>query len=65
MELLTTITTNIAHVGIELLEIAAMGILLFGSGKIQTVACIRSGGRAAVSGASFRISHNKTAYKET
>ena len=33
MELLTTITTNIAHVGIELLEIAAMGILLFGSGK--------------------------------
>ena len=33
MELLTTITTNIAHVGIELLEIAAMGILLYGSGK--------------------------------
>ena len=33
MELLTTITTNIAHVGIELLEISAMGILLFGSGK--------------------------------
>ena len=33
MELLTTITTAIAHVGIELLEIAAMGILLFGSGK--------------------------------
>ena len=33
MELLTTITTNIAHVGIELLEIAAMGILLFGSAK--------------------------------
>ena len=33
MELLTTITTNIAHAGIELLEIAAMGILLFGSAK--------------------------------
>ena len=33
MELLTTITTAIAHAGIELLEIAAMGILLFGSGK--------------------------------
>ena len=33
MELLTTITTGIAHAGIELLEIAAMGILLFGSGK--------------------------------
>ena len=33
MELLTTITTGIAHVGIELLEIAAMGILLYGSGK--------------------------------
>ena len=33
MELLTTITTNIAHAGIELLEIAAMGILLYGSGK--------------------------------
>ena len=33
MELLTTITANIAHAGIELLEIAAMGILLFGSGK--------------------------------
>ena len=33
MELLTTITTNIAHVGIELLEIAAMGILLYGRGK--------------------------------
>ena len=33
MELLTTITTNIAHGGIELLEIAAMGILLYGSGK--------------------------------
>ncbi len=33
MELLTNITTGIAHVGIELLEIAAMGILLFGSGK--------------------------------
>lgn len=33
MELLTTITTTIAHVGIELLEISAMGILLFGSAK--------------------------------
>ena len=33
MELLTTITTNIAHGGIELLEIAAMGILLYGSFK--------------------------------
>ncbi len=33
MELLTTITTHIAQVGIELLEIAAMGILLYGSGK--------------------------------
>ena len=33
MELLTTITTGIAHAGIELLEIAAMGILLFGSVK--------------------------------
>ena len=33
MELLTTITTYIAEAGIELLEIAAMGILLFGSGK--------------------------------
>lgn len=33
MELLSTITTAIAHVGIALLEIAAMGILLYGSGK--------------------------------
>ncbi len=33
MEFLTTITTYIAHAGIELLEIAAMGILLVGSGK--------------------------------
>ena len=33
MELLTTITTYIAQAGIELLEIAAMGILLIGSGK--------------------------------
>ena len=33
MEMLTNITTFIAHVGIELLEIAAMGILLVGSGK--------------------------------
>lgn len=33
MELLTTITTYIAEAGIELLEIAAMGILLIGSGK--------------------------------
>ena len=33
MELLTTITTGIAHAGIKLLEIAAMGILLIGSGK--------------------------------
>ena len=33
MELLTTITTGIAHAGIELLELAAMGILLIGSGK--------------------------------
>ena len=33
MELLTTITTYIAQAGIELLEIAAMGILLIGCGK--------------------------------
>ena len=33
MEQLTTITTYIAHLGIDLLEIAAMGILLYGSGK--------------------------------
>ena len=33
MELLTTVTTYIAQAGIELLEIAAMGILLIGSGK--------------------------------
>ena len=33
MELLSTITTTIAHVGIDLLEISAMGVLLFGSGK--------------------------------
>lgn len=33
MELLTTITTVIAHAGIDLLEISAMGILLYGSGK--------------------------------
>lgn len=33
MELLTTITTYVAEAGIELLEIAAMGILLYGSGK--------------------------------
>ena len=33
MELLTTITSNIAHAGLELLEIAAMGVLLYGSGK--------------------------------
>ena len=33
METLTTITTHIAQVGIEVLEIAAMGILLIGSGK--------------------------------
>ncbi len=33
MELLTTITNFIAHVGIDLLEITAMGILLVGSGK--------------------------------
>ena len=33
MELLTTITTTIAHAGIDVLEIAAMGILLYGSGK--------------------------------
>lgn len=33
MELLTTITTYIAEAGIELLDIAAMGILLYGSGK--------------------------------
>ena len=33
MELLATITSCIAHVGIDLLEIAAMGILLFGSCK--------------------------------
>ena len=33
MELLTAITTHIAQVGIELLDIVAMGILLYGSGK--------------------------------
>ncbi len=33
MELLTIVTTYIARVGIELLDIAAMGILLYGSGK--------------------------------
>ena len=33
MELLTTITTYIAEAGIEILEIAAMGILLYGSIK--------------------------------
>ena len=33
MEMLTTITTHIAQVGIELLDIVAMGILLYGSGK--------------------------------
>ena len=33
MELLTTITTYVAEAGIELLEIVAMGILLYGSGK--------------------------------
>ena len=33
MELLTTITNYIAQAGIELLDIAAMGILLYGSGK--------------------------------
>ena len=33
MELLTDITHAIAHLGIDILEIAAMGILLFGSGK--------------------------------
>jgi uncharacterized membrane protein len=33
METLTTITTHIAQVGIELLDIVAMGILLYGSGK--------------------------------
>ena len=33
MELLTTITTHIAQVGIELLDIVAMGILLYGRGK--------------------------------
>lgn len=33
MELLTIVTTYIAQVGIELLDIAAMGILLYGSGK--------------------------------
>ena len=33
MELLTSITTFIAHAGIELLEIAAMGVLLYGSFK--------------------------------
>ena len=31
--ILTTITTHIAQVGIELLDIVAMGILLYGSGK--------------------------------
>ena len=33
MELLTTVTTFIAHAGIEILEIIAMGIILVGSGK--------------------------------
>ena len=33
MEMLTAITTHIAQVGIELLDIVAMGILLYGSGK--------------------------------
>ena len=33
METLTAITTHIAQVGIELLDIVAMGILLYGSGK--------------------------------
>lgn len=33
METLTVITTHIAQVGIELLDIVAMGILLYGSGK--------------------------------
>ena len=33
MELLTAFTTHFAQVGIELLDIAAMGILLYGSGK--------------------------------
>ena len=33
MELFTEITHTIAHFGIGVLEIAAMGILLFGSGK--------------------------------
>ena len=33
VELLTTITHAIAHIGIDVLEIAAMGILLYGSGK--------------------------------
>ncbi len=33
MELLTDITHAIAHLGIDILEIAAMGILLYGSGK--------------------------------
>ena len=33
MELFTEITHAIAHIGIDVLEIAAMGILLFGSGK--------------------------------
>ena len=33
MELLSTITSNIAHAGIDLLEIAAMGVLLYGSFK--------------------------------
>ena len=33
VELLTTITNYIAQAGIELLDIAAMGILLYGSGK--------------------------------
>lgn len=33
METLTIVTTYIAQVGIELLDIAAMGILLYGSGK--------------------------------
>ena len=33
METLTTITTHIAQVGLELLDIVAMGILLYGSGK--------------------------------
>ena len=39
METLTAITTHIAQVGIELLDIVAMGILLYGTHGLHL--CIR------------------------